>query len=365
MDLRPGPGSPPVALYVTAWAPALANLRQLSLGTGHRLLRLVTSLGGVSALRRMSISGRVEIDPAVRLPPNLEFLAYRDCVGSTLPQQASRHGNMDAGPTLPWKDGEVCIDDISAYAAVAFTPADWTLQQFDHSQPRFGTSARRRLHHPPPPFQAATPAVGRLPIPANLPVPADCTGRTGERPVSQPEVVDVRLMSCMRTAWQLIGVHCECCNWGHWGCFSVQALTRAGFDKGEPELATATLDRALRHLQQLTSLSIVEISGIDISVLDTVAGLSRLQRCSLIQRWSSEDGGLHALPDGPWHDSLRCLAADWELLHPSADVLANFTHLEHVWAMIARYYSCADGADFWRWARTHPSLQKRLCELTQ
>ena len=63
MDLRPGPGSPPVALYVTAWAPALANLRQLSLGTGHRLLRLVTSLGGLSALRRMSISGRVEIDP--------------------------------------------------------------------------------------------------------------------------------------------------------------------------------------------------------------------------------------------------------------------------------------------------------------
>lgn len=278
MDLRPGPGSPPVALYVTAWAPALANLRQLSLGTGHRLLRLVTSLGGLSALRRMSISGRVEIDPAVRLPPNLEFLAYRDCVGSTLPQQI---GHCSSLTTLSL--------DLGPVPAEGFTIL-----------PRLS-----RLQH----LQLA-----------------DCPF----------------LPTCLSQLTALEEL----------------ALTRAGFDKGEPELATATLDRALRHLQQLTSLSIVESSGIDISVLDTVAGLSRLQRCSLIQRWSSEDGGLHALPDGPWHDSLRCLAADWELLHPSADVLANFTHLEHVWAMIARYYSCADGADFWRWARTHPSLQK-------
>lgn len=88
-QLRLGFSSMRTALHVTSWCSALRQLRELQLFNRRGVLRISSSLAGLSTVTGLDlIGGPVVLDAAVQLPPNVEWLClFDDCERAELPEQ--------------------------------------------------------------------------------------------------------------------------------------------------------------------------------------------------------------------------------------------------------------------------------------
>lgn len=91
----------------------------------------------------------------------------------------------------------------------------------------------------------------------------------------------------------------------------------------------------------------------------SITHLSRLRRVCFLPHTGDADTPeppAAALPVGPWAGSLQQLAAPFEVLLLSGQLLAAAGRLEQVSALAGVY--AADGQTFWHWAATHRPLRQ-------
>ena len=133
----------------------------------------------------------------------------------------------------------------------------------------------------------------------------------------------------------------------------------------DAQQTSAALEAAVARLTNLTTLLLCDAPEGG-GVPSTLAGLSRLQHCSLGSWRLSWPEQPAALPGGPWLRSLRSLGASFDTLVLSAAQLATAERLQHLCILGTPTGGTPDTcAAFFEWAAQHPPLRRLSFDMEQ